>query len=272
MFSLVLARVVFIVRLFILCFFVSLCSFTAHAQDYKSEIADAEVLGRMIYENDVAGWVATDDLLADEDYIEIIKPNLKGWVSLKEDKGYKTIFIGDYDGAPKVVFEVISRKHKIKDRHKMPQGRSLSKEELLRWTARRTIVNEKFEHCPQFTPMNTIVLPVPNDIKNRLYGYLFSASKDSTDIVFGKHYRFTLSSDATTVLDKRDFSKSCISVKKPRSQNAVGAVISHIMQPYPEEHHIFANLSHGVDIYVLTPENSKAWKLNKGKVSKFKLD
>lgn len=241
-----------------------------HAQDYKSEIANAETLGRMIYEQDVAGWVATDELLSDKSYLETITPNLKGWVSLKDGKNYKTAFIGVYDGTPKVVFDVTSKKRKIKTSQKIAKGRPLSENELVRWKARQKIIGQSFEHCPQFTPMNTIVIPVPNDPDNRFYGYLFSASKTPGVIVFGKHYRFTLSEDASEVLYKKDFSKSCIGIDRPTDANAVGAVISHIVMPHPEEHHVFANLSQELDIYVSIPETSQLWKISNGNISKVK--
>ena len=245
-------------------------TFGAKAQDYRAEIDKAEILGRMIYEQDVAGWVATDELLSDKKYVETITPKLKGWVSLREGKNYKTIFIGLYDGTPKAIFEVSSRERNIKSRRKIPEGRLLSAPELSIWNARQKIIGETFEHCPQFTPMNSIVIPVPNDAENRLYAYLFSASKQPGVIVFGKHYRFTLTGDAETVLDKRDFSKSCIGINRPASENAVGAVISHIMRPYPEEHHVFANLAQQLDLYVSIPKTEQLWKISEGKISKVK--
>ncbi len=258
-------------RFFLICVW-ALFSFmpVAFAQDYKPEIAMAETLGRLIYEQDVAGWVATDELLSDKAYVQTITPNLKGWVSLKDGKNYKTVFISVYDEMPKAVFEVTSRKRKVKDSQKLLGGRALTTIELARWNAREKVIGEKFEHCPQFTPMNTIVLPVPNDPQNRLYAYLFSATTQTGVIVFGKHYRFTLSEDATQVLEKRDFSKSCIGINRPVSKEAVGAVISHIMQPYPEEHHVFANLSQQLDKYVTIPKTAQLWKVSKGKVSKVK--
>ena len=242
----------------------------AQAEDYKAEIKIAETLGRMIYEQDVAGWVATDELISNKNYFESIASDIKGWVSIKEGKSYRTTFIGVYAGTPKGIFEVTSRKKKIKNSTKLPEGRTLSETELMRWNARQKIIGETFEHCPEFTPMNTIVVPVPDDTDNRLYAYLFSATKTSGVIVFGKHYRFTLSADAKTVLDKRDFSKSCIGINRPEGTNAVGAVISHIMKPYPEEHHVFANLSQNLDIYVTIPETSQLWKVSNGKISKVK--
>ncbi|MEP3889200.1 MAG: hypothetical protein ABJN69_01965 [Hellea sp.] len=239
-------------------------------QDYKAEIKSAETLGQMIYEQDIAGWVATDELLSDKTYVEKITPNLKGWVSLKDRKNYKTVFIGIYEGTPKAIFEVSSRKRKVKSSQKIPEGRLLSDNELSRWNARQKVIGETFEHCPEFTPMNTIVIPVPDDPENRLYSYLFSASQQPGVIVFGKHYRFTLSQDASEVLDKRDFSKSCIGIPRPTSLNAAGALISHIMRPSPEEHHVFANLVQQLDIYVTIPETEQLWKVSEGKISKVK--
>lgn len=258
-------------RFFLILVFTMLSvPFAAQAQDYKAEIKSAETLGRMIFEQDVAGWVATDELLSNKKYFERVKPDLKGWVSLKDGKNYKTIFIGLYDDTPKAIYEVTSRKRKIKSRQEIAEGRLLSAKELSRWNARQKVIGETFEHCPQFTPMNSIVIPVPGDFENRLYAYLFSASQQSGVIVFGKHYRFTLSADAKEVLDKRDFSKSCIGIPRPGSQNAVGALISHIMRPYPEEHHVFANLAQQIDIYVTIPETKQLWKVSDGKVSKVK--
>ncbi len=258
----------FVIFLFVLFF---LLTPSAQAEDFKTEIEKAEILGRMIYEQDVAGWVATDALLSEKQHAETILPQLKGWVSLKDNKNYKTIFIGVLDGKPKALFEVVTKKRKVKNKQALAEGRDLTAAELARWRARQRVVSEEFEHCPQFTPMNTIVITVPNDPENRLYSYLFSATQQNGVIVFGKHYRFTLSEDASIVLDKKDFSKSCIGIERPADANAVGAVISHIMSPYPEEHHVFANLSQKLDIYVTIPETSQLWKVSNGKISKVKL-
>lgn len=258
-------------RFFIVWFF-AIFSFipAAYAQDYKSEIENAETLGRLIYEQDVAGWVATDSLLKDKKYLETVTPNLKGWLSYQDGKNYKTIFVGVYDGVPKAVYEVKSKARNVKNSQKIIKGRSLSSQEVRLWKARQKVVSENFEHCPEYTPMNTIVLPIPNDPEQRLYGYLFSATTISGKVVFGKHYRFTLSSDASKVLEKRDFSKSCIAVNRSEAEQTVGVMISHIMRPYPEEHHVFANLSQELDVYITIPETSQLWRVGDGKISKVK--
>ena len=253
-----------------LMFAVTFSSTATAANDYEDEINNAEHLGQLIYEQDTAGWVATDRLLADmKKGVEIKNP--AGWLSIKDGKTYKTVFIALENDTPRVAYEAVSKKKKIKSAGFLKEYRALSLQESRLWAARNLVLTEKFDVCREFLPMNTIVMPTGDD-DDRIYVYLFSATKEAGVMVLGKHYRFTVSADAKTVEDTKSFSNTCFSIpykNRPKGSTPVAAMATHIKAPYPEEHHVFASLSLNLDLYVSTSKTDM-WKITNGTIKKSK--
>lgn len=240
----------------------------ATAQDYEPEIDNVETLGKIIYQLDQAAWHTTDALLADAG-ADI--PGLAGWISVQDGRDIVTKFIAERDGVLSSVWEAISRKSKVRKSVLLKAPKPLSEAELALWRAKKAPMKTEFEFCKQFLPMNSLVFPIPGDAQGRLYVYYFSASKTPGEVVLGKHYRFTVSADGNEISETRSFTNSCFSIgPPPAGKNLAGLSATHLNAPYPEEHHVFANLSAGVDLYVGTPENNLVWKVSDGRIVRLK--
>ena len=61
---------------------------------YKAEIAEAEKLGKIIYEKDIAAWVGTDKMLEDLGQ-DVSGLPIRGWVTDKDGSRYRVNFIGE---------------------------------------------------------------------------------------------------------------------------------------------------------------------------------
>jgi hypothetical protein len=104
---------------------------------------------------------------------------------------------------------------------------------------------------------------------------MFSSSSNADELVLGLHHRFTVSADGLTVSDQRTFTKTCFALSTkmpasaPKGAKPVGLTATHILAPYPEEHHVFANLSRGIDLFISTTQTNDIWKVSKGKITPF---
>ncbi|MBB4658870.1 hypothetical protein [Parvularcula dongshanensis] len=237
--------------------------------EFQTEVESAELLGHLIFDQDTAAWVATDALLADKEYAELIGADIRGWVSYEDGDAYETAFVGLRDDEPSALFRVRSRGRQVLAEERLPDGSALTAIEALRWRARTAIMDQSIERCNDFPSINTAVVPIPGDPEGKLYGYIFSATRVPNLVVLGKHYRFTVSPDGNDVLQKRDFSKTCIAVANQPENNAGALFITHIMTPYPEEHHVFASLAHDVPIYVGTSDEN-VWQVQDGRIERTK--
>jgi len=248
----------------------------ALAENYSKEIKRVETLGQLMATQDNAAWVASDRFVELSDNGEAVG-NIRGWLSYPMGKRYKTVFIAEPEGEPVVVFEAVTRKRKIRSSEMLIDFRPMSDSELLLWTARETVLASvsSIELCEKFLPMNTIIVPVPDDDEGRIYVYLLSSSKTWGEIVLGKHYRFTLSSNGAELLDKRSFTNSCFSIGASKTKDGklpVGLVATHLNAPHPEEHHVFATLSHNFSVFpkdmtlFVKGTSDTLWKVRNGEI------
>ncbi len=124
--------------------------------------------------------------------------------------------------------------------------------------------------------MNYAVFADPADPDGQLLGYLLSSTRKPGEVVFGRHFRFTLSLDGESVLDSRGFTNSCIAVpttteagaKLPQGASSVGVTISHLLDPVPQETHVFASLSQGLPVYVIMSPSGTIYEVDGDKINK----
>lgn len=83
--------------------------------------------------------------------------------------------------------------------------------------------------------------------------YVLAAEQIVGEMVFGIHYRVTVSGDGSTVDGVHPLSKSELVVGPPSSQGVpsgakeVEVVVTHHLDDTPNETHVFVSLLHGVD-------------------------
>lgn len=225
----------------------------ARAQDYKAEIAQAERLGQTLYNYDSAAWGATDAVFGDEEIKTAFLEAPIGYVSLDNGNGtFSTGFIVESENGPVIKIDVQTKGKTALDVKFHETSRPLGTEEAKYLKARELVLKASFEPCAEFLPMNLNIIPSGD---GALYVYLMSATKNPGVIVYGRHYRFRI--EDNQVSETIAFTNSCLGI--PIAENAAGSFITHIKTPYPQEHHVFASLSHGLPIFVGTSNNDKVW-------------
>jgi len=239
----------------------------AQADDLDDKIDEAEALGEAIYKQDIAAWVATDEMF---EYVaenpDFDTGRLGGWISYEDGRRYKTVFFSKDKNAPRALFEVESKKRVIKKSGAV--DRALTAEETRLWRARTITLPEDLEVCTQFTPYNMAVVEKPDG--NGYYTYLLAATKEPNLIVLGRHYRFDVD-DNGTIRDQFAFTNSCFALSLNVGENGehpLAMMASHLKADYPQEHHVFANLMWDMDLYVSTGQESETqlWKVSDGKI------
>lgn len=247
----------------------------AAAQDYADERAEATRLGLLLHEFDSSAWVATDALrektLAWKLYTETATP--KGWVTTEVGDGrLMTAFVAELNGKTVSVFDVITKGRKVKKKLMYPMGRELTAGESLQLRAKATLPIDDIEPCPNLLPMNTIV--IPTETPGELYVYLMSSTQKHNTAVMGRHYRFRMTEGGTKVAETVQFSNSCLALptRAPNGADLVGILSSHVRTPYPQEHHVFASLSHKKTFFIVMPKTDTAWKIKGAKIKPFDMD
>ncbi len=241
----------------------------AAADDLDDKIDQAEELGQEIYNQDIAAWVATDELLVFlGDNSDFDADTLGGWISYRDGRRrYKTVFFSKDTDNPRALFEVESKRRDIKKAKAV--DRALDEEELGLWRARSLMLSQEFEACMDYTPYNSVVVEKEG---GGYYGYLFAATKEPDLVVLGRHYRFDINAEGSEILGTHAFSKGCYAL--PFEENSVALMTTHIVSNHPEEHHVFANLMWDKEFYISTgnDDTQVLWKVSKGKISTLDLD
>jgi len=236
------------------------------ANQYADEIAQAEELGKIIYEKDIAAWVGTDKLLAELGN-DLSGLPIRGWVTDKDKKRYRVNFIGEKDGEFKIYYQAWTKDKKVKKSKTYEQGIALTPEQMTMWKARQLVSSQKFEKCAK--TYNTVVVPYEHGGVKKLYVYLFASTTDPSKVVLGGHHRYTVSSGGEVIEDHIAFTNSCIELDKqtvPDGSSLAALMISHLKTNYPQEHHVFVALSHGQSLYVMATKSDDLYEIKNGKV------
>lgn len=246
------------------------------AQDH--DMARVAQLGQSLFDYDRAAWMATDAVL--KDYGEAATDFLGGWVVTEWDPNVsrrhpdlRVSFVNKAN-PPQIIWEARVRKNRVRTSGRLMEPRDLTPEETARRSAVQTAVQHPaLEPCPNLLPMNYVVFPVPDDPNGALYTYLMSSTRQPNTAVYGRHFRFKLAADGKTVLDSRGFTNSCLAVPlaPPKGATANAAFTSHILDPVPQETHVFVSLSMGLPVYVSATQTEKIYQVDGTRIKETKI-
>lgn len=228
---------------------------------YKAEIAEAEKLGRIIYEKDIAAWVGTDKMLEDLGQ-DVSGLPIRGWVTDKDGNRYRVNFIGVKDGETRIYYQAWTKGKKVKKAKTYKRGIALNTEQMAMWRARQLVAGQKFNQCSQ--TYNTVVVRRKTEGKHNLYVYLLAASMEPGKIVMGGHYRYSVSLDGGEILSNIAFSNGCMEM--PKDSTTIMFLVTHLKANYPQEHHVFLNLSHNTDLLVNAAKADLIYTIKEGKI------
>jgi hypothetical protein len=144
--------------------------------------------------------------------------------------------------------------------HENQSPKSLSGTEAHALDVAKTALGTRIDQSHKF-----IVLHDPT--KSGYLVYALATSKDPDDVVFGIHYRVTISADGNKPERVEGLSRTRLVVNK--SQTSVAVWANQLLGTKPLETHVYLSLLHSTPLYIRTSAHTM-WKIENGHISKTK--
>ncbi len=227
-------------------------------EDLRAAIEQAQSLGALLYDYDLASAIGTDVMLAN-----VRAPKERGIA------GYLTLREGDERGATgawRVCFSSAEDPPRLLCRVRVPApggpptfeaiDRPMPMSDDLRRLirARRTALAAI---APVAQSQNPVVLPGQAIGQDGILVYLLAGTTRRNVAVFGKHHRVLVSPDGEAAVRVEPLSRTVLEVPLDVPPEAVpggggGVFVTHLVTEHPLETHVFASLLHRMPVYVGT--------------------
>ncbi|GAA0569024.1 hypothetical protein [Rhizomicrobium electricum] len=222
------------------------------------------LLGRYIYRDDQFAWKASDILMAKLPVDEAKKERLNGLWITHLSKGPSVVrFLRDGDSGPEAAYDV-TFDGDGPGVLSVPQVRTLSEPELAQYRARKLALSNIPRPCSR--RYNTVAM---EDVDGNWLVWALAATTTAGEMMYGGHYRFTISKDGNSIIQRDALSRSCMVIPPPDPSlgQAVGAFVSQLVSNIPVETTLWLSLQHKTTIYVGTGEN-ETWAVSNGTMTR----
>lgn len=232
------------------------------------DVPTIEKLGREMYDQDQLAWKATDIALAHFTEEGLKAQKTHGWIVETTQAGGVVRFVHDTPDGPAFFYDVTFPGTGTPTAP-IPDNTTPNTEERAQYDARTLAVANINPSCSN--RYNTVVLKDPQG--DGWLVWVMAASMDPQTIVIGGHYRFTISADGKSIIQKDALSKSCMTMKKPAIHNGEMEEVSwtQIVSTAPLETAVFASLSYKMPVFVGTMDG-KIWKFDGDNVVNVDMD
>lgn len=227
------------------------------------DIPTIEALGREIYRQDTAAWVGTD-ALRERIHGDFAGAHLIGWIVVPHGADERVRFLRDLGSGPEAGFDidVDAARHAVVSE---PSDRRLTPEELASFTARQTAARDLPGVCrPGY---NSVVTKDPG--RDGWLVWMLAPMPQAGAVPVGGHYRFMISADGKTVVERDALFASCMVMSPPPKatpgQRPAALFVSHVVSQTPVETHVFLQLQAGLAMYVLAGDHT--WKIDGGRIT-----
>lgn len=245
---------------------IAICSPWAFADDALSQelppdqeaaaLKAAEATGLAIYRHDYAAAVATDAI----ELRQFKKDKrVRGWVTEEQQDGIVVTFI---DQTPAALYRIsVSKEGVAGPVAALEEPAPLTVYEFGAATARAVALASKFEPCSE--NYNSVVLPSAGAHGANWVVYLLPGTTKHNVVPVGGTYRMEV--NGSKVISQRGFTRTCIALQA--DPEAVGLMITHLLDPIPTEAHVFWSMWAKKPIYVATPPEGTIWIVDGDKIS-----
>lgn len=233
--------------------------------DLTAAARKAEQIGRLLYDNDAASAMATDEMFRQG--VPQRDRRVRGWITSAIADGWKVTFVGDADGRIAALYEVAVPRARSSELRFVAYDppREMSEPENAMYAARTTALREGQSGCSN--RYNSVVLEDPASHPSSWTVYVFAASTQVGEMIVGGHSKVSVTTDGRKALAIEQLAKSCLRLQQPTAQQGTvaAAFVTHLLSPAPSEIHVFLSLLHQKPILVGTSAGN--WKVENGTVS-----
>jgi len=228
------------------------------------DLRTIEALGAAIYRQDSAAWVASDTLMA-----KVRDPGgqgLVGWIVVDAAPDQKVRFLRAHEGRIEAGYDILVTPS-LKTTLSEPSDRTLTPDELAMFAARQT-ATANLTGVPVCRPGYNVVVAKDPERPGWLV-WLLAPLPAANTYAIGGHYRFTVSPDGRSVLQRDALSASCMAMNPAELNLPKGAApaaigLTHIVSPTPVETHVFVNLQSRMPLMV--GAGGRMWMVEGGRI------
>jgi hypothetical protein len=228
----------------------------------RKAIKQAERLGKAIYEQDMVAAQATDALRTQ---VSIERESrVKGWVVTSRGTTSLVSFVGELVDGHYVLYEVELNAGKAPVVTVLKPPRELHGAALTMFLARQAAFAAMPSACSE--RYNTIVLPGKIVKRDGWLVYLLAATTEQGQVLVGGHFRADVSAEGRTVRSIEPLANTCLTLDlmDTDSEPVAALFMTQVLTDTPIETHVFLNLLHKVDFYVITEPG--IWGITDGQI------
>jgi hypothetical protein len=233
----------------------------AQTAEERANIARTLQRGRLMFGLDRAAWVATDDMVARIRDLEA--SGIRGYIVEPRPNGFDVIFYAASGNDLVQAYRGRVGRSGVESREVFaPALRPpLSPAQRRLVAAVNAAAGSGRRPCGQ--RFNPLVIP-PEAPDSPIDVYLMTP-QTAEGVPFGGHFRVTVAPDGS-IASSRAFTNSCLVMPRP-PRNAVGIVVTHLLDPLPTEIHVFSAMAAGVPVYVGTSDGSRIWHVTGDRIT-----
>lgn len=254
-------------KLLLVLFNFLICWAICYTQDDTPQIRQFDIesikdLGRMIYIKDWYAARATDVMY--EAGFNLDSAKVKGWIVDMQLEVPLVLFISEeQEGIYRIALEIEFYSDTLVE-YRVEGEKELLDRQLAMFRARQLAVRNIDNPCSE--RHNTVVIPNIVDGEGFLV-YALAASIEDV-IVYGGHYRFTISEDGNSILYKDRLSKGCLEGKKepPEGVEHEFFIVTTALSDIPLETHVFLSLLHESLIMVMIMPSGERFGVVDGEI------
>lgn len=169
----------------------------SRASATPSSLSKVEGVGKALFEQDRAAWLATDRLVESNGRLP---DGLRGWVTVPSDGGWRVIFVQGEGDAYCTMLNVLVNANGAGPLRRSDTCEPLTTGQRAMFLARETAISALRARCSE--AYNTVVLP-PEGKEGLWAVYLFAATKEAGKVVVGGHVRVLVGDGGLETVDTR---------------------------------------------------------------------
>lgn len=243
-------------------------------EKYRSDVATAEFVGRLIRLHDSAAWLTTDALQAAHAFDDI-QGSGRGWLTLARDDGDIDVrYFSEQEGRIVAMASATldAEAFKARDARRLAPPEPMTEREQRLMRARNlALTTPGLGVCTKHAP-NTVIVESDDDGRQEILVFVMSAWVIADEAPLGGYHMFRVSADGNTVLSHYSQTNACPMASGASSEQAQALTVTHLTSAAPTMFHVFMSLQYRKPLYVSTTQNGLLWRVERGRIFMVRTD